>query len=81
MLAEHGAQSGLGQLAGGIVIILHLDNCFFRINHPKIEDGIDQNRDIVPGNDILAGHIHGDHPQINPTPAEYQARQSAVPVF
>ncbi len=66
MLAQHRPQRGLGQLAGCGIEILHPDNRPLRIHDTEIKHGIHSHRHVIPGNDILAGHIQSDDPQVNP---------------
>ena len=58
-LAQHAAQRGLGQLAGGIEVVFDLDQSFFRLHHTKVKDRVDLHRDVVLGDHILRRNIHG----------------------
>ena len=66
MLAEHGTQCGLGQLANVFEITLNLDNRLFRVNHAKIDDCVDLDGNIIFRNDILGRHVHDNDPKIDP---------------
>jgi len=47
VLAEHRAQGGLSQLAGGVHKVLYGDDGLFRIDDPVIDHGIDPHGDVV----------------------------------
>ena len=66
VLAEHRAQRGLCQLAGGHVIVLHLNDHALRIDHPEVDHRVDLDRDVVARDDVLARHIHDDRAQVHP---------------
>ncbi|MPN31717.1 hypothetical protein SDC9_179191 [bioreactor metagenome] len=66
MLAGHRTQHGLGQLAGGVEVILHLDDGLGRIDHAQIDHGTDLDRHVVPGNHILGRHLQHNGAQIDP---------------
>ena len=62
-LAANAAQRGLGQLAGGVEVVLDGDNGFHRVDHPEIDHRAHLDRDVVAGDDILRRNIHGHQPQ------------------
>ena len=64
--AENRTQGGLCQLAGGLDPIFHLDNGPFRIEDTEIDHRADLYGNVIPGNDILGGHIHHDGSQVHP---------------
>ena len=66
VLAQHRAQRGLGQLAGGRHEVLDLDDRPLGIDDPKIQDRIDLHRDIVARDDVLGRYVLHDDPQIDP---------------
>src|SRR5690606_36423248 len=63
--AEHRAQGGLCQLAGGFQITLNLDDCLVRFDHPEIQNRTDLHRNVVSGDHVLTGNVHGDCAQIH----------------
>ena len=65
VLAEHRAQRGLGELAGGHVVVLDTDHRALRVHHPVVEHRVHVHGDVVLGNDVLARHVQGDHPQVH----------------
>jgi CheY-like chemotaxis protein len=65
VLSEHRAQGGLGELAGGHLEFLDLDDRFFGVDHLEIEHRIDAHGDVVLGDQVLFGDIHGDHAQVD----------------
>ena len=66
MLAQHRPQRGLGQLAGCGIEILHPDNRPLGIHDTEVKHGIHPYRHVIAGDDVLAGNIQGDYPQIHP---------------
>jgi len=62
-LAEDAAQGRLGQLGGGVEIILHIKHALERVDDPEVENGVDLHRNIVLRNDILGGDGHRDEPE------------------
>src|SRR5690606_775713 len=66
VLAQHGAQRGLRKLARRFEITLYLYDCLFGCHDSKINDRVHLDRHVIPGNDVLAWHIHGHHAQIHP---------------
>jgi hypothetical protein len=63
--AEHRAQRRLRQLRGRFEEVGDLDHRPLRIDDAEIKHGIDLDRHVVAGDHVLAGHVHGDHPQID----------------
>ena len=66
VLAEHGAQGGLRELAGRRPEILDLDDRALRIDDAEIEDGTHLDGNIVARDHILWRHVFHHHAQINP---------------
>ena len=66
VLAEHGAQSRLGQHVRGRQIVLDLDNRALRIDYVEIEHRVDFHRNIVVGDDVLAGDFNDLNAQVHP---------------
>ncbi len=60
VLAQHRAQRGLRQLAGGVVVILDLNDGPLRVDHPEVDHRVHLDRDVVAGNHVLAGYVHDD---------------------
>jgi hypothetical protein len=52
-LAQHRAQGGLGQLTGGVEVVLDLDHRLGRITHPHVEHRVHLDRDVVAGDHVL----------------------------
>src|SRR5262245_3336340 len=65
VLAEHGAQRGLRELAGGGHVIPDLDDGALGIENAKVEHGVDLDRDVVARNHVLRRHDLDHHPEIN----------------
>src|SRR5512133_199293 len=68
-LAEYAPQGGLGQLAGGIQVILHLDDRLLRFHDPEIDHRRDLDRNVVMGDHILGRHLEGHGLQCHPDQA------------
>src|SRR5690606_23359633 len=66
MFAQHGAQGGLGELAGGFQVMLHLNDRLFGSHHPEVNHRAYLHLHVVARNHVLAGNVHGDHAQIDP---------------
>ena len=62
-LAEDAAQGRLGELGGGVEVILDVDDALERVDDPEVEDGVDLHRDVVLGDDVLGRDVHRDEPQ------------------
>jgi len=62
-LAEETPQGRLGQLGGGVDIILDIDHALKRVYDPEVKDGVDLHRDVVLGDDVLGRDVHRDEPQ------------------
>src|SRR5437763_2553556 len=65
VLAEHGTQRGLCELARGVMEVGYLDDRLLRIDDPKIDHRVDLDRDIVPRDDILGWHIQDHGTQVD----------------
>ena len=57
--AEDGAECGLGELRGLIDVVGDLDDGLDRIDDAQSDDGVDLQRDVVAGDDVLRGDFHG----------------------
>jgi len=57
--AADAAQGGLGNLGSGVHVVLHFQDGLFRINDAEIDHGVDLDAHIVPGDDVLIGHVQG----------------------
>ena len=66
VLAQHHPQGGLGQLAGGLQVVLHLNDGLGRVHHAKEHHRVDLDRHVVARNHVLRLHVHGHHPQVHP---------------
>lgn len=66
MLAEHGTQCGLRELARGDLVVLHLDDGFVGLDHPVVDDGVHLDRDVVTRDQILGRHVVDHGPQAHP---------------
>ena len=66
MLSQHRPQGGLGQLAGRFQEVLDLDDGALGIHHPEINHRVHLHRYVVPGDDILGGHVHHHGAQVHP---------------
>src|SRR5690606_3217299 len=65
VLAQHGPQGGLRQLAGGVEIALDLDDGLVGRHHAEIDHRIHADGHVVARDDVLAWDVHGDHPQVD----------------
>jgi hypothetical protein len=66
MLAEHGAQRRLRELARRLEKARHLDHGLLRIDHAEIHDRIDLHRYVVTCDHVLRGHVEHDGAQVDP---------------
>ena len=64
VLAEYGAQGRLGQHVRGRQIVLDLDDRAFGIDDVEIEHRVDFHRNIVAGDDVLAGDFNDLNAQV-----------------
>ena len=71
MLSEHRSQGGLGQLTGGHAKIFHLDDGVLGIDDAVVNHGVDFDRDVVVGNDVLCRYIQHHCAQVDPHDALY----------
>ncbi len=60
LLAQHAAQRRLRHLRGRVEVVLHADHRLVRVEHTEEDDGVDLDRHVVLGDDILRRHVHGD---------------------
>ena len=65
VLAEHRAQRGLRELAGGLQEILDADHRAVGIDDAEIEHRVDLHRDVVARDHVLARHVEHDRAQID----------------
>src|SRR5579884_3653253 len=63
VLAEHGTQRGLRELAGGGEKILDLDDRLVGVDDAEIDHRIDLDRDVVARDHVLARHVVHDGAQ------------------
>src|SRR6187402_412367 len=56
--AENTAERGLRKLEGLVDVVAHLDYGQHRIDHPQRQDGVDLERNVVAGDDILRWDLH-----------------------
>ena len=66
MLAEHRAQSGLGEHVGGGQIVLNPNDGALGIDDAEIEDRVDLDRHIVVRDHVLAWNFDHLDAQIDP---------------
>src|SRR5690606_29316212 len=66
VLAEHRAQRGLGELAGGFVVALDVDDRFLRIDHAEIHHRVDLHRHVVARDQVLRRDVHDDGAHVHP---------------
>ncbi len=65
VLAEHGSQRRLGELARRGHEILDLDRRFLRVDDAEIDHSADPHRNIVARDHVLAGHVENTGPEID----------------
>ncbi len=58
-LAEDGAEGGLGELRGLVDVVGDLNDGLGGIDDAEHDDGVDLERDIVAGDDVLRRNFHG----------------------
>src|SRR5690349_12427224 len=63
-LTQDVPQGSLTDLHGGIDIIDDVGDCALRIDDIEVEDGGHANGDVIPRNNLLRWHLHGDDTQI-----------------
>src|SRR5208282_4685269 len=56
-LAANAAQGGLGELRGGVHVILGAREGQIGVDHLEVADGVDLCRDVVLRDDVLRGHV------------------------
>src|SRR5208337_2832688 len=68
-LAEDAPERGLGELARGIEVVLHVDDGLHGVYNPEVDDGVHLDGDVVLRDHVLGGHVvdhgpegHLDHP-------------------
>ena len=66
VLAEHRAQRGLRQLAGGDQKFFHLQDRLGRIDDAEIQHRVDLDRDVVARDHVLARHVEHHGAQVDP---------------
>ena len=62
-LAEDAAEGGLSHHRRRIEVVLNLDNRSLLVDDTEINDGVDLHGHVIPGNDVLRRHVHGDGPE------------------
>src|SRR5512145_2572242 len=65
VLAEHRAQGGLRQLAGGHQEVFHLDDRLGRVDHAEVHHRVHLHRHVVARDHILRWHVHGYRAQVH----------------
>ncbi len=65
-LAQHGAQGGLGELAGGVEEVLHLDDGLHGLDHAEVVHRVDLDGDVVLGDHVLRRNVHHHRAQGDP---------------
>jgi hypothetical protein len=58
-LAEDGAEGGLGELRGLVDVVGDLDDGLGGVEDAEGDDGVDLEGDVVAGDDVLRGDLHG----------------------
>ncbi|MCY1365131.1 hypothetical protein D9M69_519650 [compost metagenome] len=66
VLAEHRAQRGLRELAGGLQEVRHLDDRQLRIDHAEIHHRVHLDRHVVVRDHVLRRHVHHHRAQVYP---------------
>ena len=57
VLAEHRAQRGLRELAGGLEELRDLDHRLLRVDHAEVQHRVDLHRDVVARDHVLRRHV------------------------
>src|SRR5918994_7354996 len=65
LLTKHASQGSLGDLAGRKYIVLYLYYRLVRIHYPEVQNRIYLCGHVIPGYQVLGGHVHGHGPQID----------------
>jgi hypothetical protein len=50
----------LGDLADGVLVVLHVDDDLDRVEDAVVDDGVDADGDVVAGDAFLGGDRHRD---------------------
>src|SRR5829696_7234472 len=64
LLSKNAPQGGLGDLAGGEDVVLHLEDALVGVHNPEVDDSGHTGGNVVAGDDLLGRHLHGDGPQV-----------------
>ena len=65
VLAEHGAQGGLRDLARADEVVLDRDDCRPWVDDAEVDDGRDAHGDVVLGDDVLWRHLQRHDAQVD----------------
>jgi hypothetical protein len=63
-LSDNISQSGLSKQRGCLDIVEHLENSLCGIDYPKVNYGVNPDSNIVYGDALLLGNVHGDYPKV-----------------
>ena len=64
-LSHHAAQRGLGDLAGGEVVVLDLDHGLRGVHHAEIHHRVDCHAHVVLGDRVLGRDVQRDDAQVH----------------
>src|SRR5690606_26400956 len=65
VLAEHGSQRRLRELAGSFEHVRYANNRLLGIDDSKVDDRVYLDGNVIPRDDVLRGHVEDDHPQVH----------------
>src|SRR5687767_4254843 len=65
MLAQHGPQGGLRELAGGLEEVRHLDDGVARVDDAEVDHRVHFHRDVVARDDVLRRHVEHARAQVH----------------
>ena len=79
VLAEHGTERRLRELARGFEGIGDLDDRLLRVDDPEVNDRVDLHRDVVARDHVLRRHVEHDHAEIDLDHALHERDQDDEP--
>ena len=78
-LAEDAAQRGLRDERRRADVVGDLDDGHLGVEDAEVDDGVHLHRHVVPGDDVLAGHVHRHHAQVDLHHAVHERQDEEQP--
>ena len=69
----------MGDLADGVLVVLHVDDDLDRVEDAVVDDGVDADGDVVAGDAFLGGDRHGDDLHVDLVQAVGDRRDEGQP--